>query len=610
MSVISILRASFGLLDTAQRKKFCYYGVLQLSTSILDLLGVFLFSVVVFLGAKSSNFVNDPDEASSYSGVFGYLDGAFGSQEEIIKYLIFFSIMFFICKNFISLFLLKFTIRSAASISAVISTRLASSLFDQQLSFIQKRSKQITAAAVTYSAAYAVVDILISGVILFSEIVLLFVLFAMLFVFDPLVTLLTIMYFASIFYFIQFKFLHKSTFFGEEKNLSDIKSIETVGEIYSLFREIRTRNKMDFFLEYFNDQRVRSSKANSSSVIAHQVPRYLFETSLIFGAAILAFFQFDRNDPQVAVTTFALFLVTGFRFMPSLLRIQSAVTTIRVSGGSAKVTIELSEELNSVAVVNSESDAASLRKISSDFVPSIEVENISFKHPGMSEFAVENVSFTLQPGESLAIVGPSGSGKSTLTDLLLGVNLPESGRISISGVNPSLAMQVWPGSIAYVPQVTSLINGSIKENVALGVPTLEIDEQRIWSVLRICELDKVIRGNDLSLDAPVGENGFRLSGGERQRLGIARALYTSPKLLVMDEATSAMDSQNEALISASMKNITQNVTTIFIAHRLSTVKDADKVLYLSEGRISGIANFQELRQIIPNFDKQAGLLGL
>jgi ABC-type multidrug transport system fused ATPase/permease subunit len=296
--------------------------------------------------------------------------------------------------------------------------------------------------------------------------------------------------------------------------------------------------------------------------------------------------------------------------MPSLLRIQSAVTTIRVSGGSAKVTIELSEELNSVAVVNSESDAASLRKISSDFVPSIEVENISFKHPGMSEFAVENVSFTLQPGESLAIVGPSGSGKSTLTDLLLGVNLPESGRISISGVNPSLAMQVWPGSIAYVPQVTSLINGSIKENVALGVPTLEIDEQRIWSVLRICELDKVIRGNDLSLDAPVGENGFRLSGGERQRLGIARALYTSPKLLVMDEATSAMDSQNEALISASMKNITQNVTTIFIAHRLSTVKDADKVLYLSEGRISGIANFQELRQIIPNFDKQAGLLGL
>jgi ATP-binding cassette subfamily C protein len=123
-------------------------------------------------------------------------------------------------------------------------------------------------------------------------------------------------------------------------------------------------------------------------------------------------------------------------------------------------------------------------------------------------------------------------------------------------------------------------------------------------------LDKVIRGNDLSLDAPVGENGFRLSGGERQRLGIARALYTSPKLLVMDEATSAMDSQNEALISASMKNITQNVTTIFIAHRLSTVKDADKVLYLSEGRISGIANFQELRQIIPNFDKQAGLLGL
>jgi ABC-type bacteriocin/lantibiotic exporter with double-glycine peptidase domain len=238
------------------------------------------------------------------------------------------------------------------------------------------------------------------------------------------------------------------------------------------------------------------------------------------------------------------------------------------------------------------------------------LKNVSFKYIDESFFGLEEISFKVEPGMSIAIVGSSGAGKSTLLDIVLGVLEPTNGVVKISGVSPKEAFCLWPGQTAYIPQDIYLANLTIRENIAFGVPSDSIDESRLSYAIENSYLNEFINGLPLGVDSVVGENGTLISGGQKQRLGIARALYTLPNLLVLDEATSALDSETEAIITQSLKNLKGKVTTITVAHRLSTVRDADNLIYLRNGRIAAIGTFNEVREMVPEFGLQAGLMGL
>jgi ABC-type bacteriocin/lantibiotic exporter with double-glycine peptidase domain len=246
----------------------------------------------------------------------------------------------------------------------------------------------------------------------------------------------------------------------------------------------------------------------------------------------------------------------------------------------------------------------------SGFVAEIELKNVTFSYPGKVDPAVSKVNLIIKPGSVVAIVGPSGAGKTTLVDLILGVLSPDSGKILVSGMPPLEAVHKWPGALSYVPQDVVITNSTISGNVTMGYPEEENHRPLIEKALEIAQLRDFTSSLKNGIETKVGDRGTSISGGQRQRLGIARAMFTLPNLLILDEATSALDGETEANISDSIQSLKGRVTVVMIAHRLSTVRYVDTVIYMENGNVSAIGTFEEVRNQIPNFDRQAKLMGL
>jgi ABC-type multidrug transport system fused ATPase/permease subunit len=245
-----------------------------------------------------------------------------------------------------------------------------------------------------------------------------------------------------------------------------------------------------------------------------------------------------------------------------------------------------------------------------NFNPEIQMANIGLTYPFSERPALHQINLELKKGQSLAVVGPSGAGKTTLVDVLLGILIQDQDSVLISGVSPKDAIQKWPGAIAYVPQNVTIMNGTIRENVALGFDPDEFTDEYVFEALGHAQLTELVNQLPDGLDTQVGERGTKLSGGQRQRIGIARALFTNPLLLVLDEATSSLDGQTESDFSEAIKSLHGQVTVVLVAHRLSTIRTADQVIYLSNGTITANGTFDEVRKSVPDFDKQAGLNGI
>jgi ATP-binding cassette subfamily C protein len=238
------------------------------------------------------------------------------------------------------------------------------------------------------------------------------------------------------------------------------------------------------------------------------------------------------------------------------------------------------------------------------------VKNLRFKYSCESDFELRISELTISPNKHVAIVGTSGSGKTTLVDLILGILSPSTGTIEISGCQPLESFKKWPGAVGYVPQETVVTSGTILDNVLLGYDRDSADLERVKKSLTFAGLGQFSNEDLTGLYLEVGGRGYKLSGGQRQRIGIARALYTNPKLLVLDEATSSLDSATEFDITESLNVLKQNLSLITIAHRLSTVQSADLVIYIEDGEILSSGSFDEVRKSVKSFDFQANLLGL
>ena len=338
------------------------------------------------------------------------------------------------------------------------------------------------------------------------------------------------------------------------------------------------------------------------------ISKYVVEIAFTIGTLVIAALQFIANDSAQAVGSLTLFIAAGSRITPALLRVQQNIVSINGSIVRAKPTIELFNSTKSDLTIPEYVSSIDVDHIG--FEPSIVVSNASFRYPESSTNTLSNLSFSVAPGETIAIVGPSGAGKSTLVDLILGIYVPTDGFITLAGCSPAESIVRWPGAIGYVPQEVVLMSGSIAKNVASGFDQSEVSQKLVSDALAISQLEEFTNSLINGVETEVGERGSRLSGGQRQRIGIARAMFTKPKLLVLDEATSSLDGQTESEISEAIQLLKGKVTLILVAHRLSTVQKADRIIYIEAGSIKAQGTFADLRLAVPNFDKQAKLMGL
>lgn len=364
-------------------------------------------------------------------------------------------------------------------------------------------------------------------------------------------------------------------------------------------KEIKIRHKGGFFLSAYRTARSEYAASQRLAVFFGELPRYIMEVLFIFGIGLTTVFVFVTSPSAESIGVLAILAASGFRLLPSAVRMLSAMNVVRFGQPSLDLVISEIKDAHAFersGEVPAVSDGKRLR-----LVESIEVESVTFRHDGQVEPAVQEVSFTVPVGTAVALVGPSGAGKSTLVDLLLGLQLPASGRIRVDGRDIAEVLPGWQQSLGLVPQEVYLLDNSLRENIAFGEHPSEIDERRLAEAVHAAQLEEFVSALPDGLDTAVGERGVRLSGGQRQRIGIARALYTQPDLLIMDEATSALDNDTERRISETIANLHGKVTIVIVAHRLSTVRDCDQIVFLRDGEVEDIGTFEELQASSPEF---------
>jgi ABC-type multidrug transport system fused ATPase/permease subunit len=275
-----------------------------------------------------------------------------------------------------------------------------------------------------------------------------------------------------------------------------------------------------------------------------------------------------------------------------VLRIQQGSIQIRGSLGAAMPTLDLIKMLGDSPMIENIDDTLDI--LHTGFKASISLSNVTLTYPDSSSPAISEINLVIEPGTSVAIVGTSGAGKTTIIDTVLGVLSPDSGQVLISNLPPIEAIAKWPGAISYVPQKIYISPGTIKQNISLGYPDELLTDELAWDFLRLVRLDEFINRSPEGLNTHLEEDGQKISGGQRQRLGIARALFTRPQILVLDEATNALDSKTEFEISESIKTLSGKVTVLVIAHRLSTIRSMDKILYLEDGKVLAFGSFNDV----------------
>ena len=589
----------------ADRHKLVFIGAIQIFLSALDVIGIAglgLVSTLIITGIQSKNTTSS---VSSFLDLVGIQDFSFQSQVAVLSLS---AVSVLLIRTLLSIYLIRRIYRFFAHKSADLTSDLFLRVLNQNSIKLRENSTQDTLYSVTLGVNSLMMGVFANLVNLASDISILILLIAALVIVDPIIAVCTALMFCSIFLLINKLVNNRAAYLGKENANLHVESSLRITEVITSYRELFVQNRLSFYSENIRSIRSKLAVYNAEFIFMPNISKYIVETTVIFGALIIASIQFTLKDATSAFSTISIFLLAATRLAPAFLRVQQGWMHIRNNMGAATKTVQLAESLSKE--LNFKKESANPDLIYSDFTPTVKIQNISFTYPENDAPTLSNVSITIGKGDFIALVGPSGAGKTTLIDILLGILVPTFGSVTISNHSPKESIEKWSGAISYVPQDINIFDGSIRTNVALGYSEDFASDKQIWQALEFAEMTDVVRELPGGIDTEIGERGVKLSGGQRQRLGIARALFSQPRLLVLDEATSSLDAETELRVSKAIQNLKGKVTVIVIAHRLSTVRKADCVYYLNQGKIHASGSFEDVRKISPEFDKQAKLLGL
>jgi len=601
----STLARAIRVLPTRDRPRIILVVLLQFGLSLVDLLGV---AAVGILGALSVTGIQSQEPGNRVSSVLESLRISnldFQSQVAILGLI---AAAVFILRTIASIYITRKILHFLSKRGAEISSVLVRKLLKQPLLRVYEKSTQETVYSLTAGVTAIVLSILGTSLAIVADTSLLIVLLIGLFVVDPIVACSSLIFFGVLGFALYKSMNVKAHQLGYINSTLSIQINEKIIEVLDTYRETVVRNRRAYYSTEIGKLQLKLADTLAEIQFMPNVSKYVIESGMIVGAVLISGIQFTLQDARHAIAALSVFLAAGTRIAPAIMRLQQSLIQSKSGMGIAEPTLKLIESLQSIP--DSNDVVESLNIDHKGFEPTIKINQASVIYPGKNVYALDSVQFNLSAGKFAAIVGPSGAGKTSLVDALLGVLDLTDGQIEISNVPPSEAVDRWPGAIAYVPQEVVIINSSIRENIALGFAPIESVDKLCWEALEVAQLDDFVRKLPDGLDTQVGEKGTRLSGGQRQRLGIARAMFTKPKLLVLDEATSSLDGQTELDLSGAISSLQGAVTVVMIAHRLSTVRDADTLVYLDKGRVVAEGKFDEVRAKVPDFDRQAQLMGL
>lgn len=376
---------------------------------------------------------------------------------------------------------------------------------------------------------------------------------------------------------------------GKENRATSAKMIKAIQQSMGGIKEVKVMGREKYFSDVYVDAGTEFVKRQQKSTILSAIPSRMIETLCICGVlGIIALKISNGSDLTAVVPSLSAFAVAAIRLMPQANTINSAISTITYNLPSLESLYEdLTEsdryEAEQNRIIAEKKAKHANRAVAKD--SDIILKDISYTYPNNEKPVLEHVDLTIRHGTSVGIVGVTGAGKTTLVDIILGLLDPQEGTVHYGALDIHEDYAEWQRHIGYIPQNIYLIDDTIRNNVAMGIPEDEIDDAAVWKALENAQIAPFVRGLKDGLDTVIGERGVRISGGQRQRIGIARSLYYDPEILFFDEATSSLDSETESAVMESINKLSTEKTMIIVAHRLTTIENCDEIYRVEDGKV-------------------------
>lgn len=564
--------------DRKDKMKLVVLAILMIIGSVLELLAVAVFNPFIEVLMQTSSIEDDSFLKLFFAHI--HLNG-------IEQYLVVLSALIaviYLVKNIYLSFLQNVILSFSYTTRMNLATRLLTTYMNEPYTFhLSKNIAEMQRCLQSDTSQF--MTLISSGLQLTVEMVTCLALAAYLFHTSHSITVVIgvlLLMCIGLFFIISKKV---SSRLGRQNEHYNAKLFQWINQSLGGIKELKILQREEYFIDSYKTNYKKLIWGARVNELIAALPKYIVETVAMVGLvfAIIIKLLFGHGALETFIPQIAVFAVAAFRLLPSVGRVNAYINSIMYNKASLDMIYDDLKEIDSEPVQEIEWQGKKEKWI---FTKGVTVEHVSYHYPDSDVEVLHDISLEIPKGKTVALIGPSGAGKTTLADIILGLLPPVSGVVRMDQHNVYENLRSWREKLGYIPQSIYLSDDTIRNNVAFGIYEAQIDDNAIWKALEKAQLKEFVQGLEKGLDTYVGDRGVRLSGGQRQRIGIARALYHDPEILVLDEATSALDSSTEQAVMESIESLQGLKTMIIIAHRLTTIKNADLVYEVSGGNVT------------------------
>ena len=565
------------LLRETSRKRIFWLFFLLFFTMIFEFIGLGIMVPVLGLVVSDDFLTKYP----ILNNLIQYIGSP--SKQQILTYTIIIMLVFYLFKTFFLLYSQWSQAKFNSSITKEVQIRLYKGYLNLPFEFHLDRNSSMLLNNIQGEVNY-LSHVTQAFMAILADISLIIGVFFML-VFINLALALSIVIFFSLFaYILNVATRKKMNQIGKDRELHESLMFKNVLQGLGSIKDVILSGKQAYFVERFDNHAKEREKVFVTQGTIGQIPKLYFELLSIFIIAmIVLYFVYSSEQLTMLLPTIGLFMLASLRIMPSINKLSMSFQTIRFA---TPVIDKLYTELKLLSDYEKNKKILSSEKLI--FEKNICIKGLCYSYPGKGYNALTEIDIEILKGQTIGFLGPSGSGKSTLIDLIIGILKPDKGNVFVDSKNIQTNLRKWQNMIGYVPQTITLLDDSIRRNIAFGIPETEIDEEKIKKSINLAHLSSFISELEEGTETAVGERGVKLSGGQRQRIGLARALYNDPPVLVLDEATSALDKNTEDEVMQAIRELKGNKTILIIAHRTSTIAHCDLLFMIDGGSVSKV----------------------